>query len=151
MKKTVLTFVWLSLSIGLFAQVAMADRMEIAPQFKYTKPAKKKIAPSVLKWDQQTHDFGQIDYQKPVTGVFELTNTSLEPIIIKDAKGSCGCTGTTFPKEAVLPGQTVMITATYDAKNIGTFNKTVTVLTSADDKDSKGTVLKITGEVIWRL
>ncbi len=153
MKKTVLILVLVGLGISLFAQTSVADRMGIAPKFDYT-PAKKEMKEepvSVLQWNQDTHNFGTIDYNKPVTGQFVMTNTTNAPIIIKDAKGSCGCTGTNFPKEAIMPGETATITATYNAKNIGPFKKTVTVTTSADKKDSKGTVLHITGEVIWRL
>ncbi len=128
-----------------------------APQFEYTAPT--KIVPrtittekpqSIVEWKKTTHNFGVIDYQKPVTGEFEFVNTGDVPIIIKEAKGSCGCTGTNFSKDAILPGETALITATYNAEDIGPFKKTVTVYTSADTT-KEGTVLHITGEVIWKL
>jgi len=127
------------------------------PQFEYTAPTEivpRTTAPekpqSIVKWKKLTHNFGLIDYQKPVTGEFEFVNTGDVPVVIKEAKGSCGCTGTDFSKDAILPGETARITATYNAEDIGPFKKTVTVYTSADT-EKKGTVLHITGEVIWKL
>jgi len=127
------------------------------PQFEYTPPAKVEIQTeivetpkSTIEWEKMTHDFGAIDYQKPVTSTFEFVNTSSIPVTIKEAKGSCGCTATDFPKNAILPGKTAQISATYNAEDIGPFKKTVTVYTNAD-KDKEGTVLHITGEVIWKL
>lgn len=127
-----------------------------APQFEYTAPTKivpRTIAEppqSIVNWKKVSHDFGIIDYQKPVTSEFEFVNTGDVPITIKDAKGSCGCTATNFTKDVILPGKTARITATYNAEDIGPFKKTVTVYTSADT-NKEGTVLHITGEVIWKL
>jgi len=128
-----------------------------APQFEYTAPTKivpRTIAPetsqSIVTWKKVTHDFGVINYQKPVIGEFEFVNTGNVPVVIKDAKGSCGCTDTDFPKDAIMSGETARITATYNAEDIGPFKKTVTVYTSADTA-KEGTVLHITGEVIWKL
>jgi len=127
------------------------------PQFEYTAPT--KIVPrtivtetpqSIVNWKKVSHDFGVIDYKKPVTSEFEFVNTGDVAIVIKDAKGSCGCTATNFTKNAILPGQTARISATYNAEDIGPFKKTVTVYTSGDTK-KEGTVLHITGEVIWKL
>ncbi len=136
---------------------AKPQKLTKTPQFEYTVPNKvvprtirPKTPQSAIKWEKVTHDFGIIDYQKPVTNVFEFVNTSDVSIVIKEAKGSCGCTATDFPKNAILPGETARITATYNAEDIGPFNKTVTVYTSADTS-KEGTVLHITGEVIWKL
>lgn len=136
---------------------AKPQKITKAPQFEYTAPTKivprtivPKTSQPILTWKKVTHDFGVIDYQKPVTSEFEFVNTGNVPIVIKDAKGSCGCTATNFTKDAVLPGETAHITATYNAEDIGPFKKTVTVYTSADTA-KEGTVLHITGEVIWKL
>lgn len=156
MEKLVLTLVITLIGMNLMAQ-SVADRRVIAPQFEYHPTPKKTVrtlaikeaVKPALKWKAMTHSFGKINYNQPVTAVFEFVNISDQVLMIKDAKGSCGCTGTTFPKTAILPGETAQITATYDAKNIGPFKQTVTVYTNVDE--DKGTVLDITGEVIWRL
>ena len=60
---------------------------------------------------------------------------------------SCGCTDVVWPREAIAPGKTGVITATYsNDEGAGTFDKTLTVYTSAQKKPIilhlKGTVTK---------
>lgn len=102
---------------------------------------------NMINWNQTTHNFGTIDINKPVKSEFVLTNSGETPLIIEDAKGSCGCTGTDFPKDAILPGESAIITATYDAKNLGPFKKTVKVKTNASKEEI---VLYVEGEVVWK-
>jgi len=136
---------------------AKPQKMTKTPQFEYTAPTKTTVRTTrpntdqmTIEWKKTTHDFGVIDYQKSVTSEFEFVNTSDVPVVIKEAKGSCGCTATDFTKNAISPNETARITATYNAEDIGPFKKTVTVYTSADTS-KEGTVLHITGEVIWKL
>jgi hypothetical protein len=100
---------------------------------------------AVFKWDETTHDFGKIQQGKPVVAQFAFTNNGGVPLVISSAKGSCGCTGVEYPKEAVLPGKTGKITATFNAASVGAFNKTVTVVSNAEGGTK---VLTIQGEVI---
>ncbi len=112
------------------------------------KPAKKKKDP-VLSWETANYNFGTIDKGKPVTGVFKFKNITEKPIFITQAKGSCGCTGVKYSEAPILPGESGKIIATYDAKDIGPFKKSLTVITSEDEEDEK-TTLYILGEVIWK-
>ena len=53
-------------------------------------------------------------------------------MIITDAKGSCGCTVPTYPKNIpIKPGETQAIKVTYDTKRPGNFTKTVTIHSNA--------------------
>lgn len=99
-----------------------------------------------LEFDDVTHQFGLIDQNTPVSKTFEFVNVGDEPLIILDAKGSCGCTATEYTKTPVMPGQTATVTATFDAKAIGPFTKTVTVVTDSQENY----VLKVKGEVVFR-
>lgn len=98
-----------------------------------------------FKWTETDHDFGKISQGKPVTVQFEFTNTGGEPLIVSNAKGSCGCTGVEFPKGPILPNQSGTIKATYDAGAIGPFTKSVTVFFNAAEGV---TVLRFQGEVV---
>ncbi|MBC7572456.1 MAG: DUF1573 domain-containing protein [Spirosoma sp.] len=105
------------------------------------------IAPSAqFGWVKTTHDFGRIQQGKPVTTEFKFTNKGQLPLIINNAKGSCGCTGVEYPKEPVTPGATGTIKATYNAAALGAFNKSVTVESNAEGGTTtlymKGQVLK---------
>lgn len=100
---------------------------------------------SVINWANTNYEFGAIEQNIPVTASYELTNDGDEPLLITSVKGSCGCTSTDFDGDAILPGKTSTIKATFNAKKVGKFVKTVTVKTNADDQ---ATVLKFSGEVL---
>ena len=65
-------------------------------------------------------------------------------MLIKKAKGSCGCTVPTWPKEAIAPGSSGEIGVKYDTKRVGKFTKTITLTTNADKRP---VILTIKGEV----
>lgn len=83
-------------------------------------------------WVNTTHDFGKVRQGKPVTVSYSFTNKGEAPLLVTYAKGSCGCTGVEWPKEAVLPGATGQVKATFNAASLGTFNKTVYVESNAE-------------------
>lgn len=98
----------------------------------------------VLKFDQTTMDYGTIDKGADPIRKFRFTNVGNEPLIIKTAKGSCGCTVPTYPKEPIMPGESNVIEVRYDTQRTGVFNKTVT-LTTNETSDTH--TLTIKGEV----
>ncbi len=98
----------------------------------------------VVKWDKMSYDFGKMKKGNPDKAEFKMTNTGGKPILITNAKGSCGCTEIEYPKRPIRPGETVKILINYDAEELGEFNKTVT-LTMNIEKSSQ--VLHISGSV----
>ncbi len=112
------------------------------------KPAKVSLTDSkdvneVMKFDNESHNFGTVQEGEKATHVFKFVNHSKEPIVIQSARASCGCTTPSYSKEPVKPGGTGSVTAVYNTKNRpGKFNKTVTVTTNFGNK-----VLKISGTV----
>ena len=85
-----------------------------------------------MTFDTDVHDFGTIDYAGNGTYEFKFKNTGTEPLIISDAKGSCGCTVPTYPKNIpIKPGESQVIKVTYDTKRAGNFTKTVTINSNA--------------------
>ncbi len=98
-----------------------------------------------VKWESKLVDFGEIKQYNPKEAVFIFTNNGGKPIIITNAKGSCGCTEIEYSKKPVLPGKSTEIIATFDAEDLGVFNKTVT-LTMNIEKSSQ--VLHLKGTVI---
>lgn len=83
-----------------------------------------------VSWDSQEYDFGSIPKNMAAEAEFVFTNTSKEPVIISKVKSSCGCTVTGYDKSPVLPGQSSTITATYNAKKVGAFRKSIRVSTN---------------------
>lgn len=100
---------------------------------------------AAFRWVETDHNFGQITQGKPVTAEFKFTNKGEAPLIISKAYGACGCTGVEYPKEPIMPGASGKIKATFNAANVGAFNKTVTVESNAE---GGSVTLNIQGEVL---
>ncbi len=92
------------------------------------------------------HDFGSIDQNSTDNKhTFTFTNTGTEPLIISNAKGSCGCTVPVWPKEPIPPGGTGSIDVEYKpGSQKGTQKKTVTVTANTEPADTR---LSISAEV----
>ena len=75
---------------------------------------------------------------------FTFTNNGTEPLIIKKAKGSCGCTVPTVPEGPIAPGETAEIGVKYATNRVGSFTKTITLTTNASKRP---VILTIKGEV----
>ena len=97
-----------------------------------------------FKWEETTHDFGKIDQGKPVSTEFVFTNTGTTPLVISNVKGSCGCTVTEYTKEAIAPGKTGNVKATFNASAVGAFNKSIRVTANVEGGSE---TLMIKGEV----
>ena len=78
---------------------------------------------------------------------FEFTNTGDAPLLITNAKSTCGCTVADFPKEAIMPGKSGVIEVKYNM-NPGPIRKTITVESNAVNVEAGMSALKIKGEVI---
>ena len=126
MKKALLTFSLMAACFGLFAQDAATEG---GPQMKFETPV---------------IDYGTIEHKADGQREFVFTNTGDAPLIISNARGSCGCTVPTWPKEPIAPGATGKIGVKYDTKRIGKFTKTITLTTNTTQKNK---ILTIKGEV----
>jgi len=92
-------------------------------------PAAKPEGPlPAFSFGDQAHDFGTIKDGDVVEHVFSFVNNGAAPLIISDAKGSCGCTVPEWPKEPIAVGGTGEIRVKFNSKNKpGIQNKTVTI------------------------
>jgi hypothetical protein len=106
-------------------------------------PSPNPNAPK-FSFETEVLDYGTIEHAADGDRVFTFVNTGKEPLIISNAKGSCGCTTPQWPKEPIMPGETATIKVHYDTKRVGAFTKTVTLTSNADTPTK---VLKIKGTV----
>jgi hypothetical protein len=107
----------LCLSASVFAQVA--------------DPAATPTEGPMIKFEEETHDFGDLMQGGDASYVFKFTNTGTADLVISGAKGSCGCTVPKWSTEAVPPGGEGEIKVQYDSNRIGGINKSVTVNSNA--------------------
>lgn len=81
-----------------------------------------------------TVDCGSVAYERPVTAVFELRNKGGRKLKIDDVKVSCGCIGADFPDSEVQAGARFKVRLTYDARQLGHFEKTAAIYSNGSRK-----------------
>ncbi len=137
MKKLLFVFV-----LGIFFSTVNAQNiLPVANVAETVKPVEETL---LLK--ETEYNFGKIPQGKPVTHVFEITNTGKTAFRLDNVQASCGCTTPQWDKEkTIAPGEKSVITVGYNAAAEGPFIKNVTITyNSAQSK-----VILIKGEV-WK-
>lgn len=100
----------------------------------------------IMQFDQEVHDFGELEEGPKYNHKFEFTNIGNEPLIITGVKASCGCTTPIWPKAPVMPGENATIEVVYNTKGrMNKFNKAVTITSNAATPTKR---LYIKGNVI---
>lgn len=129
MKKSVLSFI--AIFIAFVAMSQQEVQVQSGPQ---------------LSLDKDIHDYGTMLQNGDGLCHFTVTNSGNEPLIISNAKGSCGCTVPKWSKEPIMPGETTVIDVKYATNRIGPINKSVTISSNAVNTPTK--VIRIKGKVI---
>lgn len=102
---------------------------------------------ATMVFEKETHDYGKIEQHANGECAFVFKNTGTEPLVISNAKGSCGCTVPDWPREPIAPGATSKIKVEYDTKRIGEFSKSVTITSNATNVNNGVSLIKIHGIV----
>ncbi|RMG65508.1 MAG: DUF1573 domain-containing protein, partial [Bacteroidetes bacterium] len=100
--------------------------------------------PTKIRFEETTHDFGEIPRGTPVEHTFSFTNQSEEPVTLQRVRASCGCTTPAWTKDPIAPGATGDIKVRFNAAAPGPFTKTVTV---TYDSVERPMILYIKGKV----
>ena len=104
-----------------------------------------KPASEAISLKETEYNFGKIPQGKPVTHVFEFTNTGDGLFILNNVQASCGCTTPEWSKDTLVSGASSKITVGYNAMNEGSFTKFITI--TYNGTQSKQIMIK--GEV-WK-
>ena len=146
MKKILLTSI---LALGLFmansASAQWNDLLLNSGNQSNAQLSTNKAA--TIKWDKTEYDFGNIKQGNPQKVEYTFENTGDKPILINKAEASCGCTKLTYDQKPTLPGQKGSISTVFDAKELGLFQKSITVFMSLDAPYDVYE-LKLTGTVV---
>lgn len=100
----------------------------------------------VMTFTTKEVQYGTIEQHSEPLREVSFTNTGNEPLVIKNARGSCGCTVPIWPKEPIMPGESAKIEIRYATNRLGKINKTVTITTN--EESAKPHVLKVLGKVL---
>ena len=109
----------LGLSISLTAQASVAPAEQAVETPSSEGPQ--------MEFKSLEVDYGTIEQGADPYRVFQFTNTGTAPLVITNAKGSCGCTVPTYPKEPILPNHEAEIKVRYDTNRVGPFTKKITL------------------------
>lgn len=113
------------LLIAASVSVAQAQKT-VAP----VTPAVTEAAPpaETLALKEAEYNFGKIPQGKPVTHIFEITNTGKDSLKIVNVQASCGCTTPEWERDKpIAAGATAKITVGYNAAAEGPFTKAITI------------------------
>ena len=96
------------------------------------------IASAVLSFDKTIHNFGTIAAGAAVSHQFRFRNTGDYPLLIKNAKASCGCTVPQYPKEPIAVGEQGIIEVTFNSKGkSGNQHKSITITANTNPADTR--------------
>jgi len=87
----------------------------------------------VMTFAETEFDFGTINEGDVVEHTFTFTNTGKAPLVIVNAKGSCGCTVPEWPKEPIAPGATGSMLVKFNSNGKpNAQNKQVTITANTE-------------------
>ena len=91
-----------------------------------------------MAFEKTIHDFGNLKGGASVSYTFKFKNTGKKPLLISNAKGSCGCTVPSWPREAIAPGESGEIKVTFNSKGKkGKQHKSVTLTANTDPANTR--------------
>ncbi|MDF1696505.1 MAG: DUF1573 domain-containing protein [Saprospiraceae bacterium] len=102
-----------------------------------------------ITFEETEYDFGTVQEGEKVIHEYKFKNTGKEPLVISNAKGSCGCTVPEWPREPIPVGGESSIRVQFDSKGKGKVGggqqtKKVTITANTDPAN---TFLNIKGIV----
>lgn len=101
--------------------------------------------PGAFRFDTTVYDFGEIIQGQKVRHIFKFKNVGEGALVISDAKTSCGCTVSEYPRKPVPPGGEGEVVVEFDSENKqGQVSKTVTLFANTIPNETE---LKIKGTI----
>lgn len=97
-----------------------------------TQPAQAATVETIV-FDKKVHDYGTIRQGSDGNSVFTFTNKGNKPLILNNVAASCGCTVPEWPRQPIPPGGKGEIKVKYNTAIVGTFNKSITVHSNAEN------------------
>lgn len=106
--------------------------------------AQTAVQPSVpagptttMTFEETEFDFGTVQEGEKVSHTYKFKNTGKEPLILSDAKGSCGCTVPKWPREPIAPGASAEIVVEFSTQGkAGNRNQKVTLTANTNPPQS---------------
>ena len=99
-----------------------------------------------MEFEETVYHFGSVKQGTKVSHTYKFKNNGKVPLVITDARGTCGCTVPTYPKNPIAPGQGGEIKVVFDSSNFTDYvSKAITIIANTYPNDTE---LKIKGDII---
>ena len=69
----------------------------------------------IIDMKEESYNFGDVMEGELLTHTFTVKNIGNEMLIISDAKGSCGCTVSEWPRTPIRPGEESYVRVTFNS------------------------------------
>jgi len=142
MQKFILSF----LVVFALGTTVVAQKDAVKEATPTEAPAEENQGGPVMTLESDVVDYGTINQHGEPLRVLKFSNTGTEPLVIKNARGSCGCTVPTWPKEPILPGEESTIEIRYATNRLGKINKKVTLTTNEANGGKQ--VISVVGNIL---
>lgn len=114
-------------------------------EIENSKSENQTLSKGILKFLNNTYDFGFITMGDQVDYDFKFINTGSSDINISNVEASCGCTTPIYPFIPIEPGESGKISVHFNSKGrLGSQTATITVYSDASEKIQK---LNLTGVI----
>ena len=118
---------------------------QVTPNANQAKPAAPVGPTTTITFEEKEFNFGTVKSGEEVKHIYKFRNTGKEPLVISNAKGSCGCTVPNWPKEPIPVGGEGEIEVVFNTKGkSGNQTKTVTITANTNPPQ---TLIYIKGKV----
>ena len=117
----------------LLLQLLPGTQSNVVPTANANQPAPPVGPTTSIQFAENEFNFGQVKAGEKVQHVYKFKNTGNEPLIISNAKGSCGCTVPQWPKEPIPVGEEGELLVEFDSKGKnGKTTKQVTITANTE-------------------
>lgn len=123
MKNTIL------LTLALVFMVAVVDAQVKIPAAQNTEASQAVDGPKMV-FESNVVDYGTIEQDSEPLRSVKFVNRGTSPLVITNARGSCGCTVPKWSKDPIMPGEESTIEVRYSTNRLGAINKKITITTN---------------------
>jgi len=102
-----------------------------------------------MTFSASTYDFGEVSEGTIVEHSFHFINTGKKPLLISNARSTCGCTVPQWPRDPVMPGESAVIEVKFNTSN-KTAEQVKPVTITANTYPARNTVY-LKGKVVTAL
>lgn len=83
-----------------------------------------------MEFEQEIFDFGSVSAGTQVQHTFKFKNTGKVPLLVNDARSTCGCTVPNWPKNLIPPGGRGEIKVQFNTTNMLNAQKKPVIITA---------------------